>query len=93
MSESARIYAFGEFQIVLERRELLRNEAPVDLKPKCFDTLAYLVENSGWVLEKDELLRALWPDSRILAEIVSSSVRFAFKRCLLALIEALRSPQ
>jgi DNA-binding winged helix-turn-helix (wHTH) protein len=28
-----------------------------------FNTLAVLVENSGRLLEKDELIRTLWPDS------------------------------
>ena len=32
------------------------------LTPKVFDTLLYLVEHRHAVLEKDELLKALWPD-------------------------------
>ncbi|HET6841065.1 MAG TPA: winged helix-turn-helix domain-containing protein [Candidatus Angelobacter sp.] len=63
MDAKAKIYSFGEFQLVLEERTLLRGGEPVALQPKCFDTLAYLVENSGRVLEKDELIQTLWPDS------------------------------
>src|SRR6266481_984704 len=63
MDEKAKIYSFGEFQLVLEERTLLRGGESVALQPKCFDTLAYLVENSGRVLEKDELIKTLWPDS------------------------------
>jgi WD40 repeat protein/DNA-binding winged helix-turn-helix (wHTH) protein len=63
MDEKSKIYSFGEFQLVLEERTLLRGGEPVALQPKCFDTLAYLVENSGRVLEKDELIKTLWPDS------------------------------
>src|SRR6185295_8327653 len=36
---------------------------PVALKPKVVDTLLVLIENSGRVLEKDELIEKLWPDS------------------------------
>jgi len=35
----------------------------VPLAPKAFDTLVLLVERRGQLLEKDELMKALWPDS------------------------------
>jgi TolB-like protein/Tfp pilus assembly protein PilF len=35
----------------------------VPLTPKAFDTLVLLVENSGHLLEKAELMRRLWPDT------------------------------
>ena len=38
MDEKAKIYSFGEFQLVLEDRTLLRGGEPVALQPKCFDT-------------------------------------------------------
>jgi DNA-binding winged helix-turn-helix (wHTH) protein len=36
---------------------------PVALPPKAFDLLLVLVENSGHLLEKDELMQRLWPDT------------------------------
>jgi len=33
--------------------------------PKAYDTLAYLVEHAGIVLDKDELMRALWPATSV----------------------------
>ncbi len=36
---------------------------PIALTPKVFDTLLLLVKRSGEVLEKEELLRAIWPDT------------------------------
>ncbi len=44
-------------------KRLLRGGIPVPLTPKAFDLLAVLVENSGHLLEKDELLKKIWPDS------------------------------
>jgi TolB-like protein/DNA-binding winged helix-turn-helix (wHTH) protein len=35
----------------------------VPLTPKVFDLLRLLVQNSGRLVEKDELLREIWPDS------------------------------
>ncbi len=57
------IYEFGEFRIEAERRMLLRNGDPVPLTPKVFDTLLHLVQRKGEVLEKEELMRAVWPDT------------------------------
>jgi TolB-like protein/Tfp pilus assembly protein PilF len=58
-----RIYEFGEFSLDRGKRLLLRRDgAPVPLTPRAFDTLTYLVEHAGTVLDKDELMRALWPD-------------------------------
>jgi DNA-binding winged helix-turn-helix (wHTH) protein/TolB-like protein/Flp pilus assembly protein TadD len=61
--QARRLYEFGPFRIDTANRLLLRVGKPVPLKPKVIDTLLLLVENSGRVLEKDELIQALWPDS------------------------------
>src|SRR5258707_15596646 len=63
MNGTSSIYGFGEFRMDLDRRILLRNGHPVTVAPKCFETLALLVESGGSVLEKDDLLKSLWPDS------------------------------
>jgi len=44
-------------------RVLLKDDAAVALTPKAFETLLVLVENSGRLLSKEELMQALWPDS------------------------------
>jgi TolB-like protein/DNA-binding winged helix-turn-helix (wHTH) protein/Tfp pilus assembly protein PilF len=57
------LFEFGPFQLDTVRRLLLRDEAVVALPPKAFDTLLTLVENCDRVLEKSELMTAVWPDS------------------------------
>ena len=57
------LYEFGPFQIDTQNRLLLRDGQPIPLKPKVIETLLLLVENSGRVLEKDELIEKLWPDT------------------------------
>jgi TolB-like protein/DNA-binding winged helix-turn-helix (wHTH) protein/Tfp pilus assembly protein PilF len=44
-------------------RELFRGAEPVDLPPKAFDALFVLVSRHGHVVEKDELMKTLWPDT------------------------------
>jgi DNA-binding winged helix-turn-helix (wHTH) protein/TolB-like protein len=55
------VYDFGPFFLDPSERRLLRDGKPVALTPKCFDLLVILVENSGHLLGKDELLERLWP--------------------------------
>src|SRR5437868_343273 len=56
------LYEFLPFRLEPEERRLLRNGEPVALTPKCFDLLVVLVENSGRLLEKSDLLARVWPD-------------------------------
>ena len=57
------IYEFGPFRLEPAERKLLRAGKAVALTPKAFDTLHLLVRNSGHLVEKDELIGTLWPDS------------------------------
>src|SRR5258708_2491567 len=57
-----RIFAFGSFQLEPEERRLRQDGKFVQLPPKIFDLLVLLVENRGRLLEKEHLLKVLWPD-------------------------------
>jgi DNA-binding winged helix-turn-helix (wHTH) protein/Flp pilus assembly protein TadD len=59
------VYKFGEFRIEADRRLLLRDGTPVALTPKAFDTLLHLVQNRQRIVEKDELMQAIWPDTTV----------------------------
>jgi DNA-binding winged helix-turn-helix (wHTH) protein len=63
MDEKVFIYEFREFRMDPRRRLLIRNGEAVALTAKAFDTLLLLVQNSGRLLEKDKLMKALWPES------------------------------
>lgn len=58
-----RFYEFDSFRIDTRERLLLQDDGPIPLLPKAFDTLLVLVQNSGEVLDKDYLLKEVWPDS------------------------------
>jgi DNA-binding winged helix-turn-helix (wHTH) protein/TolB-like protein/Tfp pilus assembly protein PilF len=61
------IYEFGPFRLDTAERRLTRGGRPIPLTGKAFDLLIVLVSNSGRLLSKDELMRALWP-GRIVEE-------------------------
>ena len=60
---SNQVYEFQGFRLDVAERLLLRQGRPIPLPPKVFDTLVALVEHSGRLVEKDELLKQLWPDT------------------------------
>jgi len=63
MPEGKHFYEFGPFRLDPAERQLLRNNQAIPLAPKAFDTLLLLVENSGHLLTKDELMKRLWPET------------------------------
>ncbi|MEO8310280.1 MAG: tetratricopeptide repeat protein [Caldimonas sp.] len=55
-------YAFGDFVLERSHRRVLRGDGTtLTLTPRQFDALLLFVENAGQLLEKDTLMRALWP--------------------------------
>jgi serine/threonine protein kinase/TolB-like protein len=58
-----RRYKFGEFQLDVSERLLMRGDAAIDLKPKVFDLLVLLVQNAGRLMEKETIFQSLWPDT------------------------------
>jgi eukaryotic-like serine/threonine-protein kinase len=57
------LYRFGPFDLDAEQRVVRRDGTKIALPPKAFDLLLYLVQNPMRPINKDELLRAVWPDS------------------------------
>src|SRR3984957_5219207 len=57
------LYEFGTFQLDPPERLLLCDGQPIPMPPKAFDLLVVLVERSGHLVEKEELLKAVWPGS------------------------------
>jgi TolB-like protein/Tfp pilus assembly protein PilF len=61
-SEKA-FYEFGPFRVDSSHRVLQRDGELIPLAPKAFDTLLALLQSRGDVLDKEDLLRTIWPDS------------------------------
>lgn len=78
---SRRLYRFGPFQLDIAEQVLLRDGQSLPLKPKVFDVLAVLVENSGRVVCKDELMKQVWADSFVEEGNLSVSI-FEIRKAL-----------
>ncbi len=63
MAPARVLYEFGDFVLDVGQQCLLPESRPaIPLNGKVFDTLRYLVEHAGETLDKDQLLRSIWPD-------------------------------
>ena len=69
-----RFYKFGQFCLDATKRVLFCGDTIVPLTRKAFDTLLVLVENRGEVLEKEELMRRVWPDSFVEENNLNQSI-------------------
>src|SRR5262249_18383432 len=63
--QEQRLYEFGPFQLDAAEGRLLNDGKPVPLTPKAFQTLLVLVQNQSRVVEKEDLLKSVWPDTYV----------------------------
>jgi TolB-like protein len=75
------VLAFGDHRLDIERRELRRGADIVEIEPKAFDLLAFLVLHRDRVVTKDELLQGVW-GGRIVSESALTTRINAVRRAL-----------
>jgi pimeloyl-ACP methyl ester carboxylesterase len=70
-------WRFGTYELDLARRELRVAGEVRPLQPQVFAVLAYLVAHRDRVVEKEELLRELWPDAIVTDASLQRAVSLA----------------
>jgi DNA-binding winged helix-turn-helix (wHTH) protein/tetratricopeptide (TPR) repeat protein len=80
-NDSDCIYNFGPFTLSVEERQLLVDGKQVSLTPKAIDTLIILVQNSGRVLEKKEIMDQIWPDTFVEEATLAQNI-FTLRKAL-----------
>ena len=58
-------YQFGPFFVDRTGYRVLRDEESLELTPKLLDLLFFLLDHSGDLVTKEELLDALWPEANV----------------------------
>ncbi len=82
MNSTPESYAFGDFCLDALKRRLTKGDGDfVQLPPKAFDTLLYLVRNPGKVVEKEELMSVIWADTIVEENNLNQSIS-AIRRAL-----------
>src|SRR5262245_36503172 len=69
-------YTFGEFRLDIATQKLCRKDEPLVLPSRTVQALRILVEAQGKVVDKETLVRAIWPDTFVgddsLAQTISA---------------------
>jgi DNA-binding winged helix-turn-helix (wHTH) protein len=67
-------FEFGSFRLDPSERVLLRGRERLELPPRVFDTLLVLVQSGGRLVEKDELMQTVWPNTVVEENNLSQAV-------------------
>ena len=82
-SVKSTIYEFEEFRLDAESRRLFERESGelVQLQPKAFELLLFLIENEGQTLTKNEILETVWAESFVEEANLSQTI-FVLRKAL-----------
>src|ERR1700737_832683 len=80
--------AFGRFQVLPDRREVLADGWPIKLGGRAFDVLMALIEARGAVVSKEALMARVWPgriieENSLAAQIAALRAAFGAERELI----------
>jgi DNA-binding winged helix-turn-helix (wHTH) protein len=75
------LYEFGSFRVDAEKELLLREDETVPLAPKAFQILLVLIRSKNEVVTKDELMKAVWPDTFVEEANISRNI-FLLRKAL-----------
>ena len=79
-TESRELFRFEGFTLDVTRGCVRSGERELELRPKSFEVLRFLVQNADRLVSKDELMTAIWPDVFVTEDSLSrciSDVRIA----------------
>jgi len=74
-------YVFGDFVLDLDRGDLRGVDGEIQLEPRAFSLLAYMVEHHGRLVDRDELIEAVW-HGRIVSDAAISTAIKAVRQAL-----------
>jgi DNA-binding winged helix-turn-helix (wHTH) protein/Tol biopolymer transport system component len=74
MTPTDDIYTFGPFRLDVATRTLTRDGEAVTLTAKAFDTLVVLLRHRDQVVDKEQLVKLVWPDTYVSDDSLTHSV-------------------
>ena len=70
----ARLYRFNDIVIDIQSFRLLRGGKIIPIEPKALNVLVFLVENRGRLVQRQELLSAVWSDAFVTDHVLNRAV-------------------
>ena len=75
------IYKTHDLTIDTEQFSVSENSRPVDIEPKIFDLIVYLLEHRNKVVSRDELINQIWPEMVVSDASLANAIKGA-RKCL-----------
>jgi adenylate cyclase len=69
-----KLYRFEGYTLDRTRGCLLHKDREIELRPKSFDVLCYLLENAGRLVAKDEIIGIVWPNVLVTDDSIKQCV-------------------
>src|SRR5687767_7242990 len=67
-------YTFEGFRVDVRERQVYRGDEPVPMGGKAFDVLLHLLRRHGELVEKEEILNQVWPDTHVSDDSLKQTV-------------------
>src|ERR1700720_1026820 len=74
MHRKADVFQFDDVHVDVANARVLKSGQPVAVEPKAFSVLTYLLENRGRLVEKEELLKGVWPDTFVTENALTRAI-------------------
>src|SRR5215468_2098402 len=68
------MFRFEGYTLDLARSSLRTADRDLELRPKSFEVLRYLLENAERIVTKEELMKAIWPDVIVTDQVLTHCV-------------------
>ncbi len=81
-TENVAAVRFDQFTLDLRRGCVRQGDREIELRPKSFEVLRYLVQNTDRLVPKEEIMAAVWPNVTVTDELLArciSDVRLALR--------------
>jgi DNA-binding winged helix-turn-helix (wHTH) protein len=73
-TETIPVYSFDDVTVDSRTCSVCKTGAVIQLEPKAFNLLVYLIENRDRVVGKSEILDAVWRDTAVSDKVLSVTV-------------------
>lgn len=65
MDDKSSVFLFDDIQVEPHTLKLMKSGIPVQVEPKAFKVLLFLIDNRGRLVEKDEILNSVWKETSV----------------------------
>src|SRR5580704_6110512 len=74
MEAQGLIFLFDDVRVEVENVQVFKAGQRVSLEPKAFRVLVFLLEHPGRLIEKDQLLTAIWGDAFVTENTLTRAI-------------------